>query len=137
MYAPPFGACGVARIRPIRTSPPAVVVTGLSHGPVGLPFANPPVVTSSCFQAVLLVAGLNASNRLIESWFGIDATSHWMIAPALLITGCWSAAGGDLIAMSRMLAQTYSNPVFGLNAGSGHSTPPPAVGEKTRYWLSL
>src|SRR5579862_6294090 len=108
MYAPPFGACGVARIRPIMTSPPAVVVTGLLQGPVGLPFANPPVVTSSWCQTVLLFAGLNASRRLTDSWFGTDATSHWMIAPALLITGCWSAAGGDLIAMSRMLAQMYS-----------------------------
>src|SRR5579862_1930209 len=108
MYAPPFGFCGVARIRPIRTSPPAVVVTGLSQGPVGLPFANPPVVTSSWCQTVLLFAGLNASSRLIESEFGTDATASWITAPALVITGCWSAAGGDLIAMLWMLAQTYS-----------------------------
>src|SRR5439155_8168000 len=112
-------------MRPISTIPPAVVVTGLSQGavlcvPPGK--ANPPVVTSSCFQTILLFAGLNATSRLIDSEFGIDATSSWKTLPPLLITGCWSAAGGDLNAMRWILLQTYSNPVLGLKDGSGHST---------------
>src|SRR5581483_3385788 len=133
----PPGFCGVETIRPISASPPAVVVTGLSHGAVGLPAANPPVVVSSCFHAILLSAGLNATSRLTDSEFGIDATSSWKTAPPLLITGCWSAAGGALNAMLWMLAQTYSRPVLGLKDGSGHSTPPRNVGENTTYWLSL
>src|SRR5581483_7908465 len=108
MNASPSGACGVDRIRPTRTNPPPVVVTGLLHGSVGLPFANPPVVVSSWCQTVLLFAGLNASRRLIDNEFGTDATASWITAPALVITGCWSAAGGAFHAMLWMLAQTYS-----------------------------
>src|SRR4029077_13333073 len=54
----PFGYCGVATIRPISDRPLAVVVTGLAQ-PVALPAAMPPVETSSCFQTILFVAGLN------------------------------------------------------------------------------
>jgi len=80
-------------MRPISTIPPAVVVTGLSQGAVELPLANPPVVTSSCFHAILLFAGLNATSRLIDSEFGTDATSSWNTAPPLLITGANGTLG--------------------------------------------
>src|SRR5436309_2148055 len=104
-------------MRPISTIPPAVVVTGLSQGavlcvPPGK--ANPPVVSSSCFHAILLSAGLNATSRLIDSELGFAATASAITLPALLITGCWSAAGGDLKPMLWMLVQTYSSPVLGL-----------------------
>src|SRR5215475_3690717 len=102
-------------------SPLAVVVTGLTQV-AGLPAAGPPVARSSCFHTTLLVAGLNATSRLIVSALGADEVSHWMIWPALLITGCWSAAGGDLSALLKMLAQTTSTPLTGSHAGSGHST---------------
>src|SRR5579862_1934310 len=83
----PFGYCEVATIRPISTRPLAVVVTGLEHG-VAFPFGIPPLETSSCFQATLFVAGLNATSRAIESAFGVVELRSWMIAPAVLITGC-------------------------------------------------
>src|SRR5438093_6227884 len=99
--------------------------------------ANPPVVTSSCFHTILLFAGLNETSRLTDSEFGTAATESAITLPALLITGCWSAAGGDLNPMLWMLVQTYSSPVLGLKDGSGHSTPPPAVGENTTYCSSV
>src|SRR5215470_16136314 len=115
-------------IRPMRASPLAVVVTGLSQ-PVDLPAGSPPVELSSCFHTIELVAGLNATSRLIVVEFGTDPTLSWITLPTPLMTGCWSAAGGASKAMLWMFVQTYSNPLFGLKAGSGHSTPPLNVGE--------
>src|SRR5581483_3776450 len=132
----PFGYCGVATIRPINESPFAVVVTGLAQG-VALPLGIPPVETSSCFQAILFVAGLNATSRAIVSVPGATELRNWMIEPALLITGCWSDAGGDSKPASCTFAQTTSRPRAGSHAGSGHSTPPPAVGATTTYCWSV
>src|SRR5579862_4046815 len=103
--------------------PLAVVVTGLTHV-AGRPAAGPPVARSSCFQTILFVAGLNATSREMLSAFGADDVRHSTIWPALLITGCWSAAGGASSALLKMFAQTTSIPEFGSQAGSGHSTPP-------------
>src|SRR5579884_285370 len=132
----PFGYCGVATIRPMIASPLAVVVTGLAQG-VAFPRARPPVDTSSCFHAILFVAGLNATRRAIVVEFGALELRNWMIAPALLITGCWSDAGGDSKPAICAFAHTYSRPVCGSHDGSGHSTPPPAVGATTTYCWSV
>src|SRR5262249_50393283 len=136
IIASPPGADGVATIRPIRTRPLAVVVTGVLHG-VALPAASPPVETSSCVQAILLVAGLNATSRNSDVEFGTAATLSWITLPTALMTGCWSAAGGASIALLWMLAHAYSSPVLWLKDGSGHSTPPVLVGETTTYCWSV
>src|SRR4051812_3576182 len=83
----PFGALAVAMVRPMRVSPFAVVVTLLLQGAL-FPLAIPPVVISSFFHTILLVAGLKATSRKTEVEFGVVDVRHWMIAPALLITGC-------------------------------------------------
>src|SRR5262249_56389697 len=95
------------------------------------------VETSSCFHTIELVAGLNATSRLIDSAVGTVEVCSWMIWPALLITGCWSAAGGDSIPKLVTLAQTTSMPLTGSHDGSCHSTPPVNVGATTTYCLSL
>src|SRR5579884_1610218 len=132
----PFGYCDVATVRPINARPLAVVVTGLEHG-AAFPCAKPPVVTSSCFQTILFVAGSNASKRAIESAFGGIEIRSWMMPRTLLTTGCWSAAGGACTALLDTDMQTISVPVCGSKEGSGHSTPPaPKKGANTVYCLS-
>src|SRR5579862_6164745 len=66
----PFGYCELMTIRPIRTRPLAVVVTGLEQGVAVPAFGPEMVVFSSCFQTTLFVAGLNATRRAIESTVG-------------------------------------------------------------------
>src|SRR5581483_7826260 len=126
----PFGYCGVATMRPMIESPLAVVVTGLAHG-VALPRGMPPVDTSSCFQTTLFTDGSKATSRATVRAFGGADCRNWMIAPDELITGCWSCAGGDSIPATCTFAHTTSRPLVGSQAGSGHSTPPVAVGATT------
>src|SRR5215471_1168942 len=102
--------------------PFAVVVTGLEHG-AEFPAAIPPVERSSCFHTIELVAGLNATSRLIVSAFAGADVRHWMICVELLITGCCSDGGGDSSAVLPTLAQTTSTPLTGSQEPIGHCTP--------------
>src|SRR5579862_2045131 len=85
----PFGYCDVKTTRPISARPLAVVVTGLEHGAAWLL-----VVTSSCFQTILFVAGLKVTTRAYVSWFGGVEMLSSMTPSTWLTTGCWSAAAG-------------------------------------------
>src|SRR5579885_2835657 len=134
----PLGYCGVATVLPIRARPLAVIVTRLAHG-AALPFAKPPVDTSSCFQTILFVAGLNATSRaIVKALGGVDDRNCVMLPkPFDLITGLMSSRGGDSKPALCTFAQTIWIPLFGSHAPSGHSTPPPAVGAFTTYCWSV
>src|SRR5581483_7986782 len=90
----PFGYCVLMTTRPISASPLAVVVTGLEQD-VALPRFGPAAGEfSSCFQAILFFAGLNATRRAIDSACGTNEylscmTPHRPPGRLLfVITGC-------------------------------------------------
>src|ERR1044072_460250 len=78
--ATPFGYCEFAITRPISVIPLPIVFTALAHEDA-LPFAIPPVDTSSCFHTILFVDGSNATNRATVSVVGVVVVRSCVMLP--------------------------------------------------------